>query len=434
MKKIDYLKLALNNGLPKKKNWLISAFSIIKENADKYKSDFYAYRIVQESWGVSFINEAAVLEKIEDSIANQPLFTFKDKVKIDNTWIPNVEGEIETTIGNLLFNYICIVPAFGTKFKYVTGRVSVEKLEDYIASKLQDTPIDESKRSSEYIYVDEYINFVNSLQFISTLSQISSYSATPKGIVAPVGIKEFKKELVKKYDGKLSDPVELAKFETELKNFDAEFLKDDPAYGTFIKGKVKDTARKKMYLNIGDEASFEEKIKASPIINSLEDGWPTDSEQFTSMMNGLRTGSYSRGAETVKGGVSAKTLLRAANNFRIEDTDCETKLGLTRIFDDKNRNQIINRYVLSGIKTELITEDNVGNYLGKHINVRSPLYCKLKGDVICKYCAGLKLFKFPTGVSIPLTEISAIILTASLKKMHGTVLSTKKINLSSLIS
>lgn len=438
MKKIDYFKLAVKNGLAKKKNWLISAFSIIKEDKDKHISDGYLGRIVQESWGMSFLNSSEdgslVLEKIDDSKANEPLFSFKDKITIDNTWISNVDGQLETTVGNLLFNDICIVPAFGNKFKYVTGRVTVQALEDKIAAKLQDTPSSEDKRSSEYYYVDEYINFVNSLQFISTLSQISSWSATPKGIVAPTGIREFKKELLKKYEGKLTDPVELAKFENELKNFDSEFLKDDPANGTFIKGKVKDTARKKMFLNLGAEAGFEESVELKPVINSLEEGWPTDPEQFTAMMNGLRAGSFSRGSETVKGGVSAKILLRAANNFKIVDTNCETKIGISRIYNESNKSQLLNRYVVTGTNSELVTEENVDSYLGKQLNVRSPLYCKLKGDNICKYCAGLKLFKFPTGVTIPLTEISAIILTASLKKMHGTVLATKKLNLTSLVS
>jgi hypothetical protein len=263
---------------------------------------------------------------------------------------------------------------------------------------------------------------------------LTAWSATEKGITAPTGIAAFKKQLLIEYKDKLNDPVQLAEFESKLKQFDSEYLKDDPANGTFIAGKLKDTARKKMYLISGTEEGFKGNLDLVPVINSLEEGWPVEAKQFTAMMNGLRAGSYSRGAETVNGGVSAKTLLRAANNFRIIDSDCGSKLTIQRSFIEKDKNQLINRYIQEGAKIVLVDDNNVGSYLGKQLNVRTPLYCKLKGDNICKVCAGLKLFKFPVGISIPITEISSIILTASLKKMHGTVLSTKKLDFSKILS
>ena len=65
--------------------------------------------------------------------------------------------------------------------------------------------------------------------------------------------------------------------------------------------------------------NFTDKVTITPVINSLQEGWPTDPVEFTAMMNGLRYASFSRGSETVKGGVSAKYLLRAGNNFKIVD-------------------------------------------------------------------------------------------------------------------
>jgi hypothetical protein len=434
MKKIDYLKLAIQNKVVNNRSWIISAFSIIKEDPEKYKSDLYYLRLVPQSWGFSFVNDKAELEKIDDAKTGQPLFKFNDIISIDSSWLDSVKSPIETTIGRLIANFICIYQSFGNKYEYINKSFGVTTIEDTISPMLKDTPKTESERSNQYYYVDEYVTFVNSLQFLSTLSQLTAWSATEKGITAPTGIAAFKKQLLIEYKSKLNDPVQLAEFETKLKQFDSEYLKDDPANGTFIKGKVKDTARKKMYLTLGAEEGFKGNLDLVPVINSLEEGWPVEAKQFTAMMNGLRAGSYSRGAETVNGGVSAKTLLRAANNFRIIDTDCGSKLTIKRFFNEKDKNQLINRYVQEGAKTTLVDETNVGTYLGKQLSIRTPLYCKLKGDNICKVCAGLKLFKFPVGISIPITEISSIILTASLKKMHGTVLSTKKLDLTQILS
>lgn len=429
MKSLDYLKFAIKHKCYYKRAWIVSVFATIKEDPEAGKVDLYTGKIVKQAWGFSFVNEQGELEPIEGVKANELIFRFKDRLTIDSSWCVNVQDPIETSIGNLLFNEISITSSFGKKLEFQLGRVSISSIEDKLAANLQNTPDSEANRSTEYFYVDEYINFVNSLQFISSLSQITCWAATPKTMTAPIGITEFKKELVEKYKGKLQDPVELSKFEKELLDFDAEYLKGDPSDGTFVKGKIKNIARKKMFLTIGAEEGFESGLKLTPVINSLQDGIPKDPVEFTALMNGLRSGSFSRGAETVKGGVSAKILLRAANNFKIVDTDCESKLGIHRTFSEDNVLQLVGRYIVAGKLLYMENKNIAVNYLNQELVVRSPMYCKLSGDTICKVCAGDKISQFPTGITIPLTEISGIILAASLAKMHGKSLTTAKLEL-----
>jgi hypothetical protein len=151
------------------------------------------------------------------------------------------------------------------------------------------------------------------------------------------------------------------------------------------------------------------------------------------MMNGIRSASFSRGSETVKGGVAAKVLLRAANNFVINSNDCGSKLGIKRKYNETNVNALVGRYVISNGKSILVEDkQQASSYIGKEIITRSPAFCKEKGDVICKVCAGNNLASYPTGISIPLTEISSIILVASLKKMHASELKLGKLNLSEI--
>lgn len=434
MKKIDYLKLVIENKTYSKKSWMIMAFSITRENADKYLSDSYIGRLVNQDWGYSFINKDLQLVKIDDAVPNEPLFTFKDKLIVDNTWLQNIKDSTPTTIGNLLVNAICIASVFGSKIDYLTGPITVSRVENIIAKNLQDNPKD-GIMSDKFFYVQEYIKFVDSLQYISSLTQLSSYAATPKILVAPTGIKEFKKQLLEKYKGKLNDPVELSKFEKELLAFDSEFLKDDPANGKFISGKIKNIARKKMFLDMGGEAGFSESLDLVPITNSLEEGWPTDPVQFAALLNTLRAGSFSRGAETIKGGVTAKVLLRAANNFKIIDKDCNSNLGIRRFYNEEDIEQLIGRYVIVNNKTIFIeNKDMANNYKEKNIVVRSPMYCKLEGDNICKVCAGAKLSKQPTGITISLTDISNIIIATSMSAMHSKELTTQKMEIEKVFS
>jgi hypothetical protein len=431
MNRLDYLKLALQLELYRKKAWVITAFSVTKG----VTGDNYHGKLIPQPWGYSFINAEGTEEKIEGAEAGVALFTFKDKVVADQSWVPNLTDKQETTVGNIMFNAICILSSIGPKFPFVTGRVSVSRVEDMIAPKLQDTPPLGTERSTTAIYVDEYLKFVDSLQYLTSFSQLSTVSATAKSITAPTGIVEFKEQLMKKYGDTINDPVILAKFEAELLAFDDAYLKGDASDGTFTAGKIKHTARKKMFLTIGAPLQFSAGQTVTAITNSLEQGWPTDPKSFAAAMNDSRVGSYSRGAETVKGGVSAKYLLRSANNFKIVDTDCGSKLGLKRLYNKNNVAQLEGRYLVLGNKLQFVENiDQANNYLNQELTVRSPMYCKLSGDNICKVCAGNRLAQFPTGLTIPLTEISNVILTASLKAMHMNTTATSKLRLAESLS
>lgn len=430
MNRYQYLQFAINNKCYYKRNWFVSCFAITKP--DSNVKEYYPGQIKREEWGYSFYNpESSDFIKITDAKPDEPLFTFKDPIKADSSFSMNIEGTIDTTIGRLLFNLICLVPAFGNKYPYINEKANVSVIENIIAKKLKDTPKKEEDRSNVDFHVDEFNKFTDSLQFISSLSMLCVWSATPKSITAPPGIEEFKKGLLEKYKGKLNDPVELAKFEKELLDFDAEYLKGDPADGTFISGKIKNIARKKMFLSLGaEQIYFEERPDVYAITKSLDEGWPTDIQDYVELMNGLRIGSFARGAETVNGGVAAKSLLRAGNNIVIRDIDCGTQLGIHRFFESSEMIQLVGRYVFNGNKVILIENEEIAKeFVNKDIILRSPMFCKLEGQNYCRICAGENLAKYPEGVSIALTEISSIILAASMAAMHGKPLLIAKIEL-----
>jgi len=429
MKRIDYLLLAITNKLYQDKTWMISAFAITKEDENAYQKDPYLGRLVSRPWGYSFVNSSGELEKIDDATISEPLFTFKDRILVDSKWDRNITSPIETNLGNLFFNIICITSSFKKPYPFITGVVNIVTVENYIATYLHDNPKENEERTLDYFYVDEYLKFIDALQYISTFTQLCTWSVTRKGLLAPTGIKEFKATLLKKYEGKLTNPVEMANFEKELMDFDNKYLEGDPANNTFITGKIKLEARRKQFLSMGGESAFSKNLTVTPITTSLDDGISTQPDAFVAEMNSIRIGSYQRGAETVKGGVTAKYLLRAGNNFHIVDTDCGTKLGIHRRFTKSNAASLVGRYIIDSKLVHMENINDTSNYLDKEVIVRSPLYCKLTGDNICKICAGDNINKYPTGITIPLTEISGIILLSSLKAFHSNSTAVTKLKL-----
>lgn len=435
MKRLEYLAYALKMECYKRKAWVVSAFSITQDSLDLFNRDPYPGKLLRSPTMIQF-QSSRDLEVIENIPVDQPLFAFKERVIVTPEMCPNVREPVETCIGNIIVNLACIVNAFGTKLPFVTGVISIPKIEDIVAARLKDTPPPDKARDPQSFYVDEYIRFVDSLTYITAFAHLTNQCATRKTITSAPGFSEFKKNLIEtKYQGKLSDPIELAKLQAELRAFDEEYIKDDPTNGAFLSGKIKDTGRTKMHLILGADAGFGAASTVSPVTNSLDEGWSVEPKQFAAMMNGSRAGSFARGAETVKGGVTAKALLRAAGNVKVVDTDCGSRMWLPRTHDEKDIEKLIGRYIFVNKEMVLIkTLDEAKKWVGTIVMTRSPLYCRLEGDNFCKYCAGENLALNPRSVPTALTDMSAVVLASSMAAMHGKALKTTKLNIRQVFS
>ena len=431
MKRVDYLKWCIHNKAASQVAWVLSILSVMQPAVPKTT---FPGTLRVEPWGLSFLNDAGEFEKIEDSVANQPLFTIKDVIQVDNTWLSSIQAPIETTVGRLIWNYCTVFYAFGAKFPYLNERKSIGDVEAMIIAKRKELENPNDPRDPNGYYVDEYVKFHDGILHLEHLASVTAVSLTKKAVIAPTGIKEFKAGLVKKYGDKLTDPVELAKFKQELAAFDDEFRKGD-ASKHFIQGKIRNNSRMRVHLTLGTDLGFDNKTDVVPIPNSLKEGWPKDPKQFVTLMNGTRKGSYDRGAETVNGGVAAKVMLRAGNNFKIVDTDCGVSYGIPKTYNAKNIDKLVGRYIIQQGKPFLVENKTVAaNLVDKLVIVRSPAVCKLDGECICAICAGKKLQEYPTGLTIPLTEISNILLYIAMKSMHNSELKIGKFNIADVLS
>ena len=437
MDKYTFFKQAMKAHCYAKKAWVISAFSVISEAADAYTNDPYDYRIVRTPTAIGFVDPAQnkAITFLDRVSATEPLFQFKEPIVVDASFCPNATSPIETTLGNVIANLCILVHSFGTKFPYLTGRFDIRSIEDKIAERLIDTPEPGATPNPTAITVDEYIRFVDSLSYLANFSLISVWAATEKTLTVSKDFPAFKAQLLKKYEGKLHDPIQVSAFEKELQAFDEQYLNDDPSNGVFLSGKVKNISRKKLHLTIGGIAGFGDGLTLTPVTNSLEEGWPTEPEAFTAMMNDLRIGSFSRGTETIKGGVTNKVFLRSGSNFKIVPEDCGTLLGIERVVTPRVAKTLIGRSILTKSGwLEITSAEQTQGYIDKTVTIRSPMFCHQPGDRICQYCAGKRLSENPLAVSSALVEVSSIILTTSMKQMHGSVLKSVPLHIDKVLS
>lgn len=434
MKKLEYLKHACKAKLHTQRRWVFSAFTIVQEAIDAYKTDPYDWRIVQTPSGHFFINpQTKELELLEDADKSVAPFNFKEAIELSQGEFDNVNEDMVVSVGNLFFNLCAIIPAFGHKMPFIKGSIDAGNLESEIAKKLKDTPKEGQERSNDWYYVDEYIRFCDSFSYLTEFTQICTVALTPKAITQAPGTIELRNKLVAEYKDQLDDPAVVAKIEAELIKHDAAYLKGDPSENFLISKKSRGTARKKLFLDYGADPGLTKSFKVDMIQKSLSEGW--DVSKMPTMIDALRAGSFDRGAETALGGEAVKWLYRAASNINIIDTDCGSRLGLAMTVTEHNLNKLVDMRIITQSSTKLVANtEEAGQYLGKRLMVRSPMFCKLGKTDYCRYCVGERLGVNPDSGATAVSKLGSSFMQLSLKAFHAKSLNMVPATLQELLS
>lgn len=426
MNRTEYLKQCIINKKYKKLGWMVSIFSYIgNQPIEKLEHLDLSYEANGYNYYDKNLNKLVLLEDGKDT----PLFTPRQPIVIDKSWLPIVEDTTDTTVGRLLTNAVVINEPFRSVLPYINKQFSVSTIENIVAPIVLSDPSDGVKEPNK-IYISDYLKSLDNAQYISNLSSTVVISASEKIITTPKGLDEYMETMIKKYEGKLDDPVELVRFENEIKAFDNDYLKDDASYGLFISGKIRDNARAKMFLLIGSSTTLDERRRTKPILTSLAKGWNLNVDDFTSMINELRSGSYMRSKETIKGGTLFKSLIRSGNAISVKEGDCGTTLTIARIYSENNISKLINRNIVDHNRiVHIDNREQAMSYKDKVVHLRTPLYCKESKDKYCSICTGSKIYNDKNNMISLLLEISSIVTKSSLKAFHSNVLSVAQIDI-----
>lgn len=430
MNKRELFIKAMKEGLYKKLEWVVSAFSLSGET-----DSTYAYKIKSDPTGHYYLDPNTLKDwiKIDDAPAGMPVYRAKEGLDITPDDIINLKENIVSTYGNLLANYILLVYPFGDKIGYINKKIKLGAIEDYILPIFKSNPPQGEERDPKFIYVDEYLALGNAVIYCCSFSQLFTWGLTEKIVIPPEWVKEEKAKLIEKYKDRLNEAAVVAMIDAELVKKYKEYIKGDPGENFLISAKSTDTVAKKKYLMVGGELGLsEDTVNVALIQNSLDEGW--DIEKFPEMLNTLRAGSYNRGAQTVLGGVAVKGLLRASANLNVTSDDCGSRLGMVADIEESNLERFVGLSIILKEGTKVMSKkEDVGAYLGKLIMVRSPMYCKLDKTDYCKVCLGERLANNPEGLSIAVSEYGSTFLSIFMKGAHSKSLQLAKMNWRSAI-
>ncbi len=370
-----------------------------------YKRKAYqSYEVDIKSLGVPVPAKGETLGNVTD------LITIPSKYVLNFT----ESDTLTTTVGTYLSNMIIFIKSFGTKIPYQNKMWQPGMLEGIISDAI----------IREVVTPQELERYARNLYFFGHMSHICVPSFSRKSLTTHPDIENIKKLLWAKYGERIKagDAIAMTEYEKELIAIDKEWLKDDPSMGFFASemGKSFDTQRKRMFLTQGMMENFGAKGTFSFVKGALNEGW--DVEDFHTIANEIRKGSYERAMETANGGEISKFLTRAFQNVSITEEDC----GSDRYLDVNNINELPDRYVYRyayDVETKQVIsldEEALRKYNnGKKISLRTPITCKTLNG-FCQVCMG-GTFKTLNQKALVMraNELGAHFLKSSLKGFHG---------------
>lgn len=433
MFKRDYFLLSLKNGSYYYKRWVFEAFSITRPGpAHEYKMGLH----VHDDGRYFFYEDPDKKENkifLDDAMPGEPVFSPLEKLILKAGDLENVFETVITTYGNALVNQMILVYPFGAKIPYISGPMKIGSIEKIILDRWDDKAPQSRDRESlptAPIRTSEYKRFNEAVGQLPGFSQLCVPSATRKTMTADPAMIKRRDELLLANKDRLHDPVVLASILDELTKMDRAWMKGDPGERFYIKDKSYDVVRLKVFIMQGISTGFGEAADLIP--TSLDEGW--DISKLPAMINQLRDGSYSRGAQTALGGVVAKDNNRIFQNSTVSEDDCGSKRGLPTWMSSEKAPHYIGNYMLHDGELVLLDEENVKQFFGKIIEVRSPIYCLTEGANFCAKCMGERIASTPQALSTYASDVGSLFLSLFMAAMHGKSLKTTEMDLDTALS
>lgn len=447
MDRIEYLKKAVKAGACYYKTWLIDAMGIVDyppkpesvaavltpnpgirgDEPTRYPHEEHPYQLYDFNGKPVFLNpESGEWEPVDGYKKGSPFFSFKEEIDLVPGDIANVKEPVRTWIGNFFVNQCVLVYPFGDLIPFQLGEFSISKVEKIIASKLESVPDHGQPRDETKIYVDILEKYYYDAAFsLSGWTQLAVPAATPYTLTTDPAIRKRRIELLNQYKDQLDDPAIIAKIMDELIEMDKAFQANDPEAGYLQPGKSFDVVRAKAFLMYGVERDFNDPNKIVLIDRPLTEGW--DLEKLPYMVNSLIDGSFYRGAMTALGGESAKFIQRFFLNTNIIEEDCGVTWGINQILREVDKDNYLGASVVgpAGKRIE-IDDSNYMSFVGKPVQIFSPMYCQAKKPNFCVKCIGARYRGKPNSPAALASVIGSILMYIFMKKMHGTALKTKK--------
>lgn len=140
-------------------------------------------------------------------------------------------------------------------------------------------------------------------------------------------------------------------------------------------------------------------------------------EDVPKIADSLVTSAYARGVATQDSGYDGKRLNVLFQSIVLQDigSDCGTKITMSTRISKRH----LYRYIMEKGQPVQLTEENIGKYVDKVCELRTPIHCHAPSPQYCSVCVGERPYRVGVhNIGLTFNIISGATLNASMKKFH----------------
>lgn len=363
-------------------------------------------------------------------------YRFDDDIFIDDKLYKGLDTPGYTTVGIYITNKFLLeeMEIFGYVNKVFDGKVINAILDSFRDELLSDeqgipcTMIDDFLDKAMWFWGGPISHFVNP----TTDSHIMSL---------PKNAKKLRDELFAKYDKELEagDAVIASKIEEQvLEVAKKELRAKSSSMALYDSNSGLDMGNnyKTVYIMKGAvKDNREDSTKTYNIIRSnYNEGLSL--KDFAANADSMVSGNYVKGKMTGISGYYTKKYNAMFNIIELEPkgSDCKTKKTVPVYLNKDNIDKWGRwHYMVEDGKLIRLTPETIKNYIGKTVNMRTPICCEAKAPRYCNICYGDMAYKMEqTRVGATFAFIPNTRMNASLKKFHDIKVKIYKVGLSDI--
>lgn len=364
-------------------------------------------------------------------------FYTDDIITIGPEDYPGVKPGSKTRVGRFIVNKFIFEP-LSDLFGYVNVELnnkSLGKLSKLIEDALRAGDL-EPTRYHEIIDRRQYL-------FGGAIAHIINTSLSPTLLTLPPAAKKLRNDMIKERKERLdsNDPIASAEIENAVVTKALEEMRktNDPAIGLYdagagidpynhfrtmfvMKGAIKD--------NTGESPTGYKIVKSN-----YDDG--ITKEDLAVIADSLVTSAHSRGVMTQDSGADSKTYNTLYQNIKIQPkgTFCGTKRTEQIQITEENKKKYLYRYIKTGATNPvMLSPENIDSYVGKTVNMYTPIYCQAHDPEYCSICSGESLvnegIKY---IGLTFSASTGAMMNAALKIMHDSRVKNYKVTIEDIM-
>lgn len=420
MQKLEFLVKACTAEAWRRLVWRLAIFNVAifpendepPEEYDINYIDGYAHY-----WGADKDGKFGWL-KLDDVPKDEEIFKPEDTFELTPDMYPGLSGKVPTSVGRYLFNWVVVYYSVGTRLPYMA--ISKDPLEygKELYKRCVETD-DTDPENEDAIRPYMVGRFVGGLAELAPMTKGIAATGTVRSLSVHPDAYKVRDALLLKYKDQLDDPAIIVKIEKALDDLDTIWLSGDQSI-QFYNSKKSRMRRRKLMLMYGIESSFKEAGDYTLIPISLMEADKSGTEYLVAQFNSVRSGSYSRGAETAKGGEQVRIIQMIFQNHRIVEGDCGTKLTHAVVITEENAKMYAGMNAMENGKIVNMSAAMLKERIGKIVRLRRPILCQYGHIDCCAACASAAKAEEPRAIAADISSGFSNIMDKAMSAMHGT--------------